>query len=184
MQYNDNELHNWELKLGLTQSFLFSAMKQLAERTQGHCPLMLGDLAQQWFSGYDFRLMRLLPDGNVCAGGLSRTDAGLRRGIVKGVNDALKTRVNVLGVKMGSRYRLTLEEYEHFRDASAMYLLIEMMLVQCGGDRRGFNANRAMFLCTEASKMMDAMGAIYESGSDEPCIGKGWDEADYESCAL
>lgn len=94
----------------MNQQMVFQSIKHMAEKSE--CTLIQALVHKQWFSGYDYNAVRMLPDGTTIPGAPFAVDLSIRNEIVSEILDGLKTRPRGNNPEPRSLFALELYEYD------------------------------------------------------------------------
>lgn len=162
----------WKMRLAMTQALLFDGLKKLA--TQSEDIKMIAVVNRPWFSGLDYSINRMLPDGEQVPGAPTPADLKLRHAIVAEVMDGMKSRPRTGYEKPCSLYQLSLEQYELIMAICQVYMQINAFLNQEDIDPYEASACETTVYTLLHVAGADEIGSLY----------KPIDEADLDACII
>lgn len=165
----------WALRIKMNQQMVFSAITRMADNSD--CPVLKKIARRQWFSGYDFNAVRMLPDGTTIPGAPYAVDLTLRSEIVSEVLDGLKQRPRPGSPEPRSLFKLELYEYDLLLAMCQAYEKAEEFTAQKDLDPYVASAFETM-----VHTMLHVARMDDETVTD--ALHRPLDEGDYDACTI
>lgn len=162
----------WKMRLAMTQAMLFDGLKKMAAQSEDIN--LIQTVNRPWFSGLDYTINRMLPDGGQVPGAPRPSDLNLRHAIVADVMDGMKSRPRPGSDKPRSLYTLSLEQYELIMAICQVYVQIN-----------AFTAQETVNPYEASACETTVYTLLHVAGADEPgTLYKPIEEADLDACIL
>lgn len=162
----------WKMRLAMTQAMLFDGLKKLA--TQSEDIKLIAVVNRPWFSGLDYSINRMLPDGEQVPGAPTPSDLALRHTIVADIMDGMKQRPRAGYDVPCSLFKLSLEQYDLITAICQVYMQINEFLKLDSIDPYAASA------CETTVYTL-----LHVAGAEEPgTLYKPIDEADFDACII